>query len=66
MAQDRRIIMKTSVLPTAQTSYAAVPGSLEEYGYWDIGGGGVSDSSLEGMKQSIDYSIEDYEDGDRI
>jgi hypothetical protein len=30
MAQDRRIIMKTSVLPTAQTSYAAVPGSLEE------------------------------------
>ena len=31
MAQDRRIIMKTSVLPTAQTSYAAVPGSLEEY-----------------------------------
>ena len=42
------------------------PGSLEEYVYWDIGGGGVSDSSLEGMKQSIDYSIEDYEDGDRI
>ena len=31
MAQDRRIIMKTSVLPTAQTVYAAVPGSLEEY-----------------------------------
>ena len=31
MAQDRRIIMKTSVLPTATTSYAAVPGSLEEY-----------------------------------
>ena len=31
MAQDRRVIMKTSVLPTAQTSYAAVPGSLEEY-----------------------------------
>ena len=30
MAQDRRIIMKTSVLPTATTSYAAVPGSLEE------------------------------------
>ncbi len=30
MAQDRRIIMKTSVLPTARTSYAAVPGSLEE------------------------------------
>ena len=31
MAQDRRIIMKTSVLPTATTAYAAVPGSLEEY-----------------------------------
>jgi len=31
MAQDRRVIMKTSVLPTATTSYAAVPGSLEEY-----------------------------------
>ena len=30
MATDRRIIMKTSVLPTARTSYAAVPGSLEE------------------------------------
>ena len=30
MAQDRRVIMKTSVLPTARTSYAAVPGSLEE------------------------------------
>ena len=43
------------------------PGSLEEYVYYDIGEGGVSDSSLEGMKQSIDYSIEDYEVyGDRI
>ena len=31
MAQDRRVIMKTSVLPTATTSYSAVPGSLEEY-----------------------------------
>ena len=31
MAQDRRVIMKTSVLPTATTAYAAVPGSLEEY-----------------------------------
>jgi len=31
MATDRRIIMKTSVLPTATTAYAAVPGSLEEY-----------------------------------
>ena len=30
MATDRRIIMKTIVLPTARTSYAAVPGSLEE------------------------------------
>ena len=30
MAQDRRVIMRTSVLPTARTSYAAVPGSLEE------------------------------------
>ena len=30
-AVDRRVIMKTSVLPTARTSYAAVPGSLEEY-----------------------------------
>ena len=29
-AVDRRVIMKTSVLPTARTSYAAVPGSLEE------------------------------------
>ena len=29
-AADRRVIMKTSVLPTARTSYAAVPGSLEE------------------------------------
>jgi len=31
MATGRRIIMKTSVLPTATTAYAAVPGSLEEY-----------------------------------
>ena len=31
MAQDRRVIMRTSVLPTARTAYAAVPGSLEEY-----------------------------------
>ena len=31
MATGRRIIMKTSVLPTATTSYSAVPGSLEEY-----------------------------------
>ena len=31
MATDRRVIMKTSVLPTATTAYAAVPGSLEEY-----------------------------------
>ena len=31
MAQDRRVIMKTSVLPTTTTAYAAVPGSLEEY-----------------------------------
>ena len=31
MATDRRVIMRTSVLPTARTSYAAVPGSLEEY-----------------------------------
>jgi len=31
MAIDRRVIMKTSVLPTATTAYAAVPGSLEEY-----------------------------------
>jgi hypothetical protein len=30
MATDRRVIMKTSVLPTARTSYPAVPGSLEE------------------------------------
>ena len=30
MAQDRRVIMKTSVLPNARTSYSAVPGSLEE------------------------------------
>ena len=30
MATDRRVIMKTSVLPTASISYAAVPGSLEE------------------------------------
>ena len=29
-AADRRVIMKTSVLPTARTSYVAVPGSLEE------------------------------------
>ena len=29
-AADRRVIMRTSVLPTARTSYAAVPGSLEE------------------------------------
>ena len=43
------------------------PGSLEEYVYDDIGGGGVSDSSLEGMKESIDDSIEDYEVyGERI
>ncbi len=31
MAQDRRVIMRTSVLPSATTAYAAVPGSLEEY-----------------------------------
>ena len=31
MAIDRRVIMRTSVLPTARTTYAAVPGSLEEY-----------------------------------
>ena len=31
MATGRRVIMKTSVLPTATTAYAAVPGSLEEY-----------------------------------
>jgi len=31
MAIDRRVIMRTSVLPTARTAYAAVPGSLEEY-----------------------------------
>ena len=31
MATDRRVIMRTSVLPTARTAYAAVPGSLEEY-----------------------------------
>ena len=30
MAQERRVIMRTSVLPTATTAYAAVPGSLEE------------------------------------
>jgi len=29
-AAGRRVIMRTSVLPTARTSYAAVPGSLEE------------------------------------
>ena len=31
MATERRVIMRTSVLPTARTAYAAVPGSLEEY-----------------------------------
>ena len=31
MAQDRKIIMRTSVFPTAQTTIPAVPASLEEY-----------------------------------
>ena len=31
MAQDRKIIMRTSVFPTAQSTIPAVPASLEEY-----------------------------------
>ena len=31
MAQDRKIIMRTSVFPTAQSTISAVPASLEEY-----------------------------------
>ena len=43
------------------------PGSLEEYVYYDIGGGGMSDSRLSSMKETIDDSIEDYEfGGERI
>ena len=42
------------------------PGSLEEYVYYDIGGGGMSDSSLSGIKETIDYSIEDFEEGSTI
>jgi len=30
MATDRRVVMRTSVIPTERKSYAAVPGSLEE------------------------------------
>ena len=43
------------------------PGSLEEYVYNDIGGGGMSDNRLSGIKETIDDSIEDYEfGGERI
>ena len=31
MAQDRRVQMRTSVIPSEQVAIAAVPGSLEEY-----------------------------------
>ena len=31
MAQDRRVLMRTSVVPSEQVAIAAVPGSLEEY-----------------------------------
>jgi hypothetical protein len=31
MAVDRRVIMRTSVVPSEQVAIAAVPGSLEEY-----------------------------------
>ena len=31
MATDRRIVMRTSVVPSEQVAIAAVPGSLEEY-----------------------------------
>ncbi len=31
MAQDRRVVMRTSVIPSEQVAIAAVPGSLEEY-----------------------------------
>ena len=33
------------------------PGSLEEYVYWDIGGGGMADNRLSSMKETIDDSI---------
>jgi len=44
----------------------SVPGSLEEYVYYDIGGGQISETSLSRIKEDIDNSIEDYEFGDRI
>jgi hypothetical protein len=31
MATDRRVLMRTSVIPSEQVAIAAVPGSLEEY-----------------------------------
>ena len=31
MAQDRRVLMRTSVIPSERVAIAAVPGSLEEY-----------------------------------
>ena len=31
MAVDRRVVMRTSVIPSEQVAIAAVPGSLEEY-----------------------------------
>ena len=31
MAQDRRVLMRTSVIPSQQVAISAVPGSLEEY-----------------------------------
>ena len=31
MAQDRRVVMRTSVIPSERVAIAAVPGSLEEY-----------------------------------
>jgi len=42
------------------------PGSLEEFVYYDIGGGGMSDSRLSGIKETIDISIEDFEEGSTI
>ena len=31
MAQDRRVVMRTSVIPSERVTIPAVPGSLEEY-----------------------------------
>ena len=35
---------------------------LEEYVIWDVG----DDSGLASIKETIDYAIEDYEDGERL